>query len=107
VLSGFTFDFSTPLDASAATNAADYQVDTVVTRKVKKTIDHVLHPITGFTVSYSATSDAVTIAFMSAETFPTGGQITVLSSVTTAAGGSIAEPKSFTISRGGRSITPE
>ena len=53
VLSGFTFEFGTPLNPSAAGNAANYQVDSVTTKKVKKKVQHVLHPITNFTVSYT------------------------------------------------------
>ena len=40
VLSGFTIDFAVPLDAAAADNAANYQVDTVSTKKVKKNSNH-------------------------------------------------------------------
>ena len=102
-LLGFTLDFGSPLDPSAATDAANYQVDSVTTRKVKKKVEHILHPITNFMVSYSAASDAVTIAFGSPETFPTGGQIAVLGGVTGGTGG----PVVFAISKGGKSIAPE
>ena len=57
-------------------------MDTVTTRKVKKRVEHILRPITGFTVSYDAAGDAVTITLGKPETFPTGGQITVLPGVT-------------------------
>ncbi len=105
-LSGFTLQFGTPLDPSAAANAANYQVDTITTRKLKKKVEDVLHPITKFTVSYSLAGEAVTIAFGSPETFPTGGQITVLNGVTSASGGAFGGPTVFTISKGGRSIAP-
>jgi Bacterial Ig-like domain (group 3) len=36
VLSGFTFDFGVPLNATAAANAANYQLDTVTTKKGQK-----------------------------------------------------------------------
>ena len=101
-LTGFTLDFGGPLDVSAAGDAANYQVDTVTTKKVKKKVEHILHPITKFTVSYSAAHNAVTIALGSPEAFPKGGQVTVLGSVTGSAGSGTV----FTISKGGKSITP-
>ncbi len=87
VLAGFTLEFGVPLDSATASNPANYQVDTVTTKKVKKKVKHILHPITNLTVTNTAASDAVTIAFTGKETFPTGGQITVLSGVTGAEGG--------------------
>jgi len=39
-----------------------------------------------------------------AETFPTGGQLTVLGGLTTAAGGTLTGPAVFTISKSGKSI---
>ena len=86
-LSGFTLDFSVALNAAAAGNAAHYQVDTVTTKKVRKKKETILHPITSFAVTYVAASDSVDIVLRAKETFPTGGQLTVLSGVTTAAGG--------------------
>ncbi len=106
-LSGFTLDFGTPLDPTSAGNAANYQVDTVTTKKVKKKTEHVLHPITNFTVSYGAASDAVTIDFESPETFPTGGQVTVLSGVAGGSGGSLSGPTVFAISKRGKAIVAE
>ena len=50
--------------------------------------------------------DAVEIAFTATETFPTGGQITVLSGVTTAAGGTLTGNAVFSISKGGKSTSP-
>jgi hypothetical protein len=70
----------------------------------KKTIEHIPHPITNFTVTYSAASDAVMIAFTGKETFPTGGQITVLGGLTTTSGGTLSGPAEYTISKGGKSI---
>ena len=64
VLSGFTFDFGVPLKSASAANAANYQVDAVTTKKVKKNTQHILHPITNIIVSYVVTSDAVEIAFV-------------------------------------------
>ena len=103
VLSGFTLDLSVPLNAASAAN---FQVDTITTKKVKKKTVHILRPITKFTVSYGAASDSVQIAFGASETFPTGGQLTVLSGLTTASGGTLSGNAVFTIAKGGKSIVP-
>jgi hypothetical protein len=105
VLTGFTFDFSNPLDPSAAANPANYQVDAIARKKAKKTVEPILQPIATFSVTYAAASDAVTITFEGKETFPTGGQITVLGGVTTASGGPSGGNLVFTISRGGMTIS--
>jgi hypothetical protein len=107
VLSGFTLKFGTALDATAATNPANYQVATVFTKKVKKKVEHILHPIPGFTVSYGASGDAVTIRLARPEKFPTGGQITVLGGLTSASGGTLSGTTVFAISKGGKSIVPD
>ena len=104
VLSGFTVDFGVPLNAADAAKRANYQLDTVTTKKVKKKTETILHPITKFTVSYVAASDAVEIKLGATETFPTGGRLTVLGGETTAAGGTLSGPAVFTISKGGKSI---
>ncbi len=108
VLAGFTLDFSVPLNSATAEDPANYQVDTVTTKKVKKSVKRVLHAITKFTVSYLAASDAVELAFAVKETFPTGGQITVVGGssggVTGASGAPLAADTVFTIAPGGRKI---
>ena len=76
------------------------------TKKVKKKVTHILKPITNFTVSYVAANDAVDIAFSGTETFPTGGQITVLNGVTSASGGALAGTTVFTIAPKGNTISP-
>jgi len=106
VLSGFTLDFSVPLNAAAASAAANYQLDTVTTKRVKKKIETILHPINKFTVSYVAASDAIELKLGATETFPTGGQLTVLGGLTTAEGGTLTGPAVFTISKGGKRIGP-
>jgi hypothetical protein len=106
VLIGFTLDFSGPLSSADAANAANYQVDTVTTRRVKKKTQIIAHPITNFTVSYVTAADAVEISLGAAETFPTGGQITVLSGLTTVSGGTLTGNAVFAISKGGKSIVP-
>ena len=106
VLSGFALDFSVPLNAASASNTANYQVDTVTTMRVKRKIETILHPIKNFTVSYVAASDAIQIKLGATETFPTGGQITVLGGLTTASGSTLSGPAVFTVSKGGKSIGP-
>ena len=103
-LSGFTLDFGVALNAGAAGNAGNYQVDTITTKKIKKKTVQSLHPIKNFTVTYVAASDAVQITFGTSEKFPTGGQLTVLSGVTTASGDTLSGNAVFTIAKGGKSI---
>jgi parallel beta-helix repeat protein len=105
VLSGFTFVFDTPLDPATATSAANYRVATFPA-KAKKKGAQAPRPITNFTVSYNAGSDAVTINLVTTQTFTSGGQITILSGVTSASGGALRGTSVFTIGKGGRSIAP-
>ena len=105
VLSGFTFVFNTPLDPASTTSAADYRVETFPVKTRKKGA-HAPRPITDFTVSYNAGSDAVTINVATRETFTSGGQIAILSSVISASGGALTGTSVFTIGKGGRSIAP-
>ncbi len=106
VLSGFALDSGIALSAAAALNTGEFQVDTITTKRVKKKVVTTLHPIKNFTVSYVAASDAIEIKLGGKQTFPTGGQITVVSGLTTAAGGTLSGPAVFTISKGGKSIKP-
>ncbi len=106
-LTGFTIDFSTPLNPANASNPANYQIDTVTTEKVKKTIKRILHPIKNFTVSYVPGSLAVAVELGSTQKFPTGGQITVLADANSAVGGALAGTTEFAVSKGGTSIEPE
>jgi uncharacterized delta-60 repeat protein len=106
VLGGFTIDFEVALNAAAADNAANYQLDTVTTKKVKKKIETTLHPVANFRVSYIAASDAVQLTFGSKQAFPMGGRITVLPGLTTASGATLTGPAVFTITKGGNSVVP-
>jgi hypothetical protein len=85
---------------------AHYEVGNAIKQKVKKKIGPIFHPISGFTVSYAAADDVVTIRLARPETFPTGGQITVLGGLTTASGGSLSGTAVFAISKGGKGIVP-
>ncbi len=111
VLTGFVFDFSEALNPSRATIAANYQVDTVSTKRIKKQTRRILHPITGFAVAYSAATDSVTLTFTGKQAFRTGGQIEVLSGpsfgVTGKSGAALAGNNVFTVSAGGKKINPE
>jgi len=111
VLSGFVFDFSDPINPTSATNGRNYQVDTITTKRVKKQTRRILHPITSFSVAYSAAKDSVTLTFAGKQTFRTGGQITVVggppSGITGASGAALAGNKAFTISPRGQSIVAQ
>jgi hypothetical protein len=111
VLIGFVFDFSDALNPLTATARANYEVDTVATKRVKKHSQRILHPIKKFSVAYSAANDSVTLTFASKQTFPTGGQITVVggtpSGVTGVSGAALVGTKMFAIAPRGRSIVPQ
>jgi hypothetical protein len=83
-----------------------YQVDNVTKKKLKKGSEARLRPITNFVVVYVAATDAVEIRFGATETFPTGGELTVLGGLTTASGGTLTGNAVFAISKGGKSISP-
>ena len=100
VLTGYEFEFSRPLDPASAATSANYQVDNVTTKRIKKKVVRILKPITTFHVSYS--NDAVTIAFAAQEAFKTGGQITVLDTVTGASAPRWQEPRCSRSPRAGR-----
>ncbi len=106
VLTGFTLDLNAPLTVSSASNPANYEIDTLTIKKSKKTVKHILHPIQNFTVSYVADSDAVQLTLGSRQTFPKGGQITVLAGLSNSSGGALFGPVVFTIAKGGKSIVP-
>ncbi len=107
VLTGFAFHFNDALDASSAGNPVNYQIDRESIKKVKRKNERVLHPLTSFTVSYDPTSSEATILFTAKETFPSGGQITILSGVTGGSGASLGGLTVFKISKGGSRIEPE
>ena len=110
ILTGFDLTFSAPLNAASATSTVNYQLDTVTTKKVKKKVTTILHPITKFTVSYSAASDSVDLNLIGTQTFPTGGKLTVVNrppgGVSGATGAPLGGTTVFAISKTGRTITP-
>jgi hypothetical protein len=109
IFTGLTFDFSGALNLSSALTSANYQVDTVTIKRVKQKNQRILRPITNFSVAYSAGNDSVTLTFTGKQTFPTGGQITVVSGplegLMGTSGAALVGDKVFTIARGGRSVT--
>jgi hypothetical protein len=104
MLAGFEFEFSSPLNPASATKSANYLVDNVTKKRVKKKVERILQPIKKFNLSYR--NDAVTIVLARRETFKTGGQITILNSLSDASGAALAGTTVFTISKGGKGITP-
>jgi hypothetical protein len=106
ILVGYELEFGAALNAAVATNQANYQFDTMTTKKVKKKVMHILSPIKGFTVTYLAANDAVELAFSGTQTFPTGGQITVRQGVSGDLGGQLSGTTVFNIPPKGSSITP-
>ena len=81
VFGGFNLVFSTAMNPSTAGLAADYEVDAMTTKRVKKKTVAVFKPV-NFTVAYrqSNNTDSVTLTIKSARPFAKGGQITILAS---------------------------
>ncbi len=105
-MSGPTLDLGVPLNAATAANAANDQIATRTKKKSKKGSQTISPLITNFTVSYVPASDAVEIAFTATETFPTGGQITVLGGLTTVSSTTLTGNVVYAISKGEKSVTP-
>ena len=106
VLTGFKLDFNIPLTAAAVSNRANYELDTVTTKKVKKSVERVLHPIKSFTVTYTPANDSVMLKLAGTQLFPTGGQIKVLPGVTGGSGSVLNGATVFKITPGGKTIVP-
>ncbi|MFI5457824.1 MAG: DUF6923 family protein [Isosphaerales bacterium] len=106
-LAGYTIDFSTAMNQGTVGNPVNYQVEMFVIKRVKKKKIAVPKSI-GFTVS-SITSNSVTLKLAGKQTFPKGGQITVIASppngVDDTSGVFLSTNGVFTISRGGKAIT--
>ena len=106
VLTGFTLEFSMPLNAAAASNASNYQLDALTTKIVKKKPERVAQPVTSFKVSYTPATDSVTLELETARTFPAGGEIEVLPGVTSGSESVLAGATLFTISPGAKTVKP-
>jgi hypothetical protein len=107
VLTGFLLHFSAPLDPAAASNPANYEIDLLATKRARKSVKRILHPLSNFTVSYAPSKLAVALNLGSTQTFPTGGQITVLAGVTSGSGTVLEGTTKFTVSKGGKSVAAE
>src|SRR5262249_40933427 len=110
VFAGFALDYSTAMDPATAGLAANYQVDSAVTQRVKKQRTTRLQPV-HFTVAYNPSTEAVTLTIRGKPKFARGGQIKVIASppngVRSAAGVLLdASDTVFTILPKARSITP-
>ena len=80
-LVGFQLNFNTAMNPGTAGSAANYQLNMITTKKVKKKIQQVLKPV-GFQVSYNAGNNSVQLTLIGKQTFPKGGRVTVLASPT-------------------------
>jgi len=103
-LTGFMLDFNSALNPATATNTGNYQLATVTTKKVKKVVQHVLHPVQ-CTVAYTPGSHTVMLSLVGTQAFPTGGQLKI-SGVTSMNGGVLRGSTVFAIAKNGKSIGP-
>ena len=106
VLMGFALEFNMPLNAAAASDSANYEIDSETTKKVKKTLDRILKPVDDFTVSYLPSTNSVMINLSSTNAFRTGGQITLLPGVASASGAALSGITEFMVTPGGTKIVP-
>ena len=107
MLTGFSFTFSYTVDSSRTMNPANFELDSVTVTKLKGKTRKVLHPITNFTVSYNPADEQATLLLTGRPTFPSGGQITVLSGVAGDENVELAGPTVFSISPMGKHIAPQ
>ena len=95
---GIEFDFGAAINAATADNVGNYQLGSTSTKKVKKKVQTILHPIGVLSATTNASRTSVTLTTSATQkTFAKGGQITV-----------IYEPgdTKFTISPKAAGITP-
>lgn len=84
----------------------NYALDTVTSKRVKKSVEHILHPVTSFSVTYTPATDSATLELSGSRKFPTGGELTVLAGVTGDSGAVLTGTTVFTITAGGKKIVP-
>ena len=99
---GYTIDYSTTMNQGSIDNHSNYVMDMWVAKKGKKKTK-VLAPVK-FNVS-SVTSNSVTLTFIGKQTFPNGGELTVIGKpggVESAADVPLATNEIFTISKNGK-----
>ena len=101
------FQFNTAMNPATADNVNNYQVGWISTRKIKKRIQTVLHPIGVLSATSNASNTSVTLATSATKTkFPKGGQVTIAGGVSGAAGGFLAGNFVFIISPKANAIHP-
>jgi hypothetical protein len=76
-LTGFRLVFSTAMNPATAGNVGNYQVDWISTRRVKKKVVKILHPVP-FHVQYDAATHSVSLLLSGKRAFAEGGRITVI-----------------------------
>jgi hypothetical protein len=109
-LVGFNVDYSTAMAASAG-NSADYQIEALVRVKRVKKAKVPVYKAIGVTATYNASTDSVLLTLAGVQTFPKGGQITVItappSGVASFAGVFLGGVTQFTVSAGAHGVTPQ
>jgi hypothetical protein len=106
-LARYTINFSAAMNLGSIGNPGNYLVDIFVAKKQGKKRVRVPKPI-GFTVT-DVTSYSVTLKLAGKQTFPNGGEITVIGSaggVKNASGVPLATNEVFTISKHGLKSSP-
>lgn len=79
VLAGFELDYSTAMNPATAGNPSNYQVAWMSTRRAKKKVTRIAHPVP-FRVQYEPVTHAVSLLLAGKQAFAQGGQITVIAS---------------------------
>jgi hypothetical protein len=108
----FVLEFNTAMNPSTVTSTGNYQLGWTSTKKVKKQVQTMVHPVAITSVTYNASTSSVTLlTSATATTFAKGGRLTVIGSppsgVESAAGIFPATATTvFTISPKGSRIGP-
>ena len=104
VLTGFTLEFSRPMNASVL-NAANYQLEEARSKAAGRHSAARLKAV-GTTETYDTSNNTVTVTIAGNQPFAKGGVLTVTPAIASAAGKSLTGNSAFTISPGGKTITP-
>jgi RHS repeat-associated protein len=115
-LAGFELQFSSAMNAATAGNAGNYQVAWSSTKRVKKKLTTLLHPVP-FSAQYDAATHSVSLILTGKQAFAQGGQITVIATPPDGVSGDTGvlldggdsgvagDNGVFTIQKGGKGIT--
>ncbi len=101
--------FSTAMNPGTIDNAGNYQVAWASTKKVKRKVQTVLHPMAVVSASSDPTNTVVTLVTSAPKTkFAKGGQLTIVApgSILGAAGGSLGGATVFAIAPRAGGISP-